>query len=117
MVLRLDGHGPRYAQITRALCGLIQSGVLPPGTRVPPSRELARDLACSRNLVLLAYEQLILEGYLTSRGRGAGTFVSPDLPTADAPAEDTGAGVAAPAAASEGVTLSRQGHRIAQVTE
>src|SRR5262245_47263048 len=58
-------RGPRYAQITRALCGLIQNGVLPPGTRVPPTRELARDLACSRNLVLLAYEQLILEGYLT----------------------------------------------------
>lgn len=115
MVLRLDGHGPRYAQITRALCGLIQSGVLPPGTRVPPSRELARDLACSRNLVLLAYEQLILEGYLTSRGRGAGTFVSPDLPTADAAVED--ASLAAAVLASEGVTLSRQGHRITQVTE
>jgi GntR family transcriptional regulator / MocR family aminotransferase len=115
MVLRLDGHGPRYAQITRALCGLIQSGVLPPGTRVPPSRELARDLACSRNLVLLAYEQLILEGYLTSRGRGAGTFVSPDLPTADGAADDVS--VPAAAAACEGVTLSRQGHRITQVTE
>ena len=71
---------------TRALCGLIQSGVLPPGTRVPPTRELARDLACSRNVVLLAYEQLILEGYLSSR-RAAGTFVSPDLP-ADAPSDD-----------------------------
>lgn len=78
MLLRLDGTGPRYAQITRALCALIQSGGLAPGSRVPPSRELARDLACSRNVVLLAYEQLLLEGYLVSR-RGAGTFVSPEL--------------------------------------
>src|SRR5690349_10480612 len=111
MVLHLDGQGPRYAQITRALCGLIQSGVLAPGTRVPPTRELARDLACSRNLVLLAYEQLILEGYLTSNGRGAGTFVSPDLPSAAA--TDT----SVTHAAAEPIALSRQGRRITAVTE
>jgi GntR family transcriptional regulator/MocR family aminotransferase len=111
MVLQLDGQGPRYAQITRALCGLIQSGALAPGTRVPPTRELARDLACSRNLVLLAYEQLILEGYLTSNGRGAGTFVSPDLPS-----EATTDANVTPAAA-EPIALSRQGRRITAVTE
>jgi len=107
MLLQLDGAGARYAQITRALCGLIQGGVLAPGARVPPTRELARDLACSRNLVLLAYEQLTLEGYLTSRGR-AGTFVSPELPprTPPAPAGVTPTGT---------VTLSRQGQRIADV--
>jgi GntR family transcriptional regulator/MocR family aminotransferase len=110
MLLRLDGQGPKYAQITRALCGLIQSGVLPPGTRVPPTRELARDLACSRNLVLLAFEQLILEGYLTSRGRGAGTFVSSDLPGS------TPAHVGAQAASPDPVTLSREGQRITEVT-
>lgn len=78
MVLRLDGVGPRYAQITRALGRLIQSGELRPGSRVPATRELARDLGCSRNIVLLAYEQLALEGYLVTR-LGGGTFVSPDL--------------------------------------
>jgi GntR family transcriptional regulator/MocR family aminotransferase len=85
MVLRLDGVGPRYAQITRALGGLIQSGELRPGSRVPATRELARDLDCSRNIVLLAYEQLALEGYLVTR-QGGGTFVSPELPTSPAPA-------------------------------
>ncbi len=84
MLLRLDGAGPRYAQITRALAGLIQSGELGPGSRVPPTRELARDLDCSRNIVLLAYEQLVLEGYLVTR-MGAGTFVSPELPAARPP--------------------------------
>ncbi len=107
MLLQLDGAGARYTQITRALCGLIQNGVLAPGTRVPPTRELARDLACSRNLVLLAYEQLTLEGYLTARGR-AGTFVSPELPRRTPPAP---AGVTA----DDTVTLSRQGQRIADV--
>jgi GntR family transcriptional regulator / MocR family aminotransferase len=79
MLLSLDGSGPRYAQITRALCGLIQQGILIPGARMPASRELARDLGCSRNLVLLAYEQLVLEGYLVAR-QGGGTYVSPELP-------------------------------------
>jgi GntR family transcriptional regulator / MocR family aminotransferase len=81
MVLTLDGTGPRYAQITRALRTLVRDGVLAPGARVPPTRDLARDLGCSRNIVLLAYEQLLLEGYFVSR-QGAGTFVSAELPQA-----------------------------------
>ena len=82
MLLTLDGQGPRYAQITRALRAAIQDDVLPAGTRLPPTRDFARSLGCSRNIVLLAYEQLLLEGYLSTR-QGAGTFVSPDLPTAE----------------------------------
>jgi GntR family transcriptional regulator/MocR family aminotransferase len=90
MLLRLDGRGPRYAQITRALTAAIQDGDLAPGTRVPSTRALAADLECARNVVLLAYEQLTLEGYLITR-HGGGTFVSPDLghsrarPTASLP--------------------------------
>ena len=79
MLLELDGTGPRYTQITRALLSQIHAGQLPPGARVPGTRELARELACSRNVVLLAYEQLVLEGYLVGRSK-AGTFVSADLP-------------------------------------
>src|SRR4051812_1058463 len=80
MLLSLDGHGPRYAQITRALRVAIQDEVLPAGTRLPPTRDFAQSLGCSRNIVLLAYEQLLLEGYLSTR-QGAGTFVSPELPS------------------------------------
>jgi GntR family transcriptional regulator/MocR family aminotransferase len=86
MVLRLDGSGPRYSQITRALGGLIQAGQLAPGARVPATRELARDLGCSRNIVLLAYEQLALEGYLVTRV-GGGTFVAPEVPNVPAAAD------------------------------
>ena len=82
MLLTLDGDGPRYAQITRALRSAIQDELLPPALRLPPTRDFARSLGCSRNIVLLAYEQLVLEGYLSTR-QGAGTFVSPDLPTAN----------------------------------
>ena len=78
MLLRLDGHGPRYAQITRALTAAIQDGTLPPGARLPSTRALAADLGCARNVALLAYEQLLLEGYLSSRS-GGGTFVALEL--------------------------------------
>jgi GntR family transcriptional regulator/MocR family aminotransferase len=80
MLLDLDGHGPRYAQITRALQQSIRDGILQPGGRLPSHRQLAAELGCARNLVVLAYEQLMLEGYLISRPK-AGTFVSPELPS------------------------------------
>ena len=79
MLLGLDGQGPRYAQIIRALVSQLRRGVLPPGRRAPGTRELARDLGCSRNVVLMAYEQLVIEGYFVPRER-EGTFVALDLP-------------------------------------
>jgi GntR family transcriptional regulator / MocR family aminotransferase len=116
MLLNLDGKGPRYAQITRALSGRIQTGELPPGTRLPATRELARDLGCSRNIVMLAYEQLTLEGYLVTRS-GGGTFVSSDLPTTaviDRAGSANGSGPMAVLASAEPV-LSARGRRIAEV--
>lgn len=103
MLLTLDGTGPRYAQITRALRGLVQAGGLPFDARLPPTRELARDLGCSRNIVLLAYEQLVLEGYLVSR-QGAGTFVSPAWPRVGG-----AAGVPAAGRVSAPMRLSQRG--------
>ena len=79
MILELDSQGPKYRQLTRALRSAILNGDLRPGTRVPASRDLARQLPCSRNLVVLAYEQLLAEGYLVATPRG-GTFVSRLLP-------------------------------------
>lgn len=78
MLLELDGRGPRYQQLTRALSAAIRSGRLPAGSRVPASRELARTIGCSRNIVMLAYDQLLSEGYLIARPK-AGTFVAPGL--------------------------------------
>jgi GntR family transcriptional regulator/MocR family aminotransferase len=83
MVLSLDGRGPRYGQITRAMVALIQRGALAPGSRAPSTRDLADSVGCSRNVALLAYEQLLMEGYFVSRPR-AGTFVSAELPRAEA---------------------------------
>jgi len=49
------------------------------GARMPSTRWLAPELGVSRNIVVIAYEQLLAEGYLTAR-RGAGTFVAAELP-------------------------------------
>lgn len=79
MLLDLDGDGPRYRQLYRAVRGAILEGTLPPGSRLPATRVLARDLAVSRNTVLDAFEQLRVEGYLSGRV-GSGTYVAEQLP-------------------------------------
>ena len=80
MLLRIDRlSGPLYARVYRAMRAEILSGRLGPGTRVPATRTLAAELGVSRNIAILAYEQLLAEGYLTAR-HGAGTYVASELP-------------------------------------
>ncbi len=55
----------------------IRTGVLAPGTRLPPERELAEQLSISRSTLRAAITALVQSGLLASvRGRGGGTFVS-----------------------------------------
>lgn len=74
MWIRLDGEGPLFRQLHRALRTAIVDGTVPAGTRLPATRALAAELGLSRTTVLLAYEQLAAEGYLDGR-RGSGSFV------------------------------------------
>jgi GntR family transcriptional regulator/MocR family aminotransferase len=75
MFIELDGHGPHYGQLIRALRAAILAGRLPAGTRLPPSRVLAQELGCSRSTVFAAYEQLRAEGHIYGRV-GSGSYVS-----------------------------------------
>ncbi|MQY03910.1 MocR-like pyridoxine biosynthesis transcription factor PdxR [Actinomadura macrotermitis] len=75
--LPLDRAAGRLAaQVAAGLRAGIRAGRLTAGTRLPSSRDLARDLAVSRGVAVAAYEQLIAEGFLTAR-RGDGTRVAP----------------------------------------
>ena len=65
---------PLHQQLAAALRSAVLDGLLPPGSRVPPSRLLGTQLRIARSTVLTAYEQLTGEGYLESR-HGSGTFV------------------------------------------
>ncbi|MBN8480380.1 MAG: PLP-dependent aminotransferase family protein [Xanthomonadales bacterium] len=75
MYVELDGQGPRYAQLIRALKAAILDARLAAGSRLPASRTLARELDVSRNTVLAAYEQLQAEGFLLGRV-GSGSYVA-----------------------------------------
>ena len=59
----------------------IRLGLLPPGTRLPPERELAEELSISRSTLRQALTTLVQSGYLVSlRGRSGGTFVADEPP-------------------------------------
>ncbi|MGH7907520.1 MAG: PLP-dependent aminotransferase family protein, partial [Candidatus Binataceae bacterium] len=79
MFLKLDRKGPLYDQLYRAIRAQILSGKLRPGSRMPSTRSLAPELGISRNVALLAYDQLAAEGYFAAASHG-GTFVGSDLP-------------------------------------
>lgn len=70
---------PLHRQIYDAMRRAIVEGLLRPDQRIPSTRTLAADLAISRQPVLIAYEQLLHEGYLEGR-QGSGTYVSRALP-------------------------------------
>jgi GntR family transcriptional regulator / MocR family aminotransferase len=70
---------PTYMQIIAAIVRDIESGRLAPGTYLPSSRELAAHIGVNRKTVVLAYDELIAQGWLTSAGT-RGTLVSPIYP-------------------------------------
>lgn len=74
-----DRPTPLYMQIIQAVIREIERGRLTSGTYLPSSRELAALLGVNRKTVVLAYEDLIAQGWLvTSNTRG--TMVSDELP-------------------------------------
>lgn len=74
---------PLYKQLYGRLRAAILAGQVPRGARLPSTRTLATELGVSRTTTALAYEQLLLEGFLESRV-GRGTIVSRHLPVARA---------------------------------
>src|SRR4029453_796322 len=76
--------GPLYRRVYHALKAMIRDGRLAPDARLPSTRELAADLRISRNTVVLAYEQLLAEGYVVTRDRATAS-VARALPAAAPP--------------------------------
>lgn len=65
----------------------IRLGILDPGARLPPERELAEQLGISRSTLRQAITTLVQSGLLVSvRGRRGGTFVVREPPLAEGPA-------------------------------
>jgi GntR family transcriptional regulator/MocR family aminotransferase len=70
-----EADGTLGAQIEDQLRRAIREGALRAGSRVPSTRDLARQLGVSRRVAVDAYGQLAAEGYLVLR-QGARPFVS-----------------------------------------
>ena len=81
--VQLDGRRDLSEQIFRQLRDAILDGRLRPGQRLPPTRELARQLSVSRNTAGLAYEELVAEGLVEGRV-GAGSYVTGAVPPREA---------------------------------
>lgn len=81
LAIRLDHQDSRSLQfqLFEQIRSMILRGLLRSGESLPPSRILSEQIGVSRNTVVLAYERLLLEGYLESRP-SVGTFVSGALP-------------------------------------
>ena len=80
---------PLARQIQAHLERLVREGLLPPGAKLPATRELADELGVNRATVVLAYEELVAAGWARARV-GQGTFV------AERPAERSEVDVAPP---------------------
>lgn len=72
---RLDGEGPIWQQIRRALADPILNGKWPAGTRIPTEAELTERFGASRMTVSKALQKLVSDG-LVQRRRKVGTLVA-----------------------------------------
>jgi len=60
---------PLYEQLYQYIKSEILNGYLSNGTKLPSKRQLSSHLECSQNTIQNAYDQLIAEGYITSKPR------------------------------------------------
>jgi GntR family transcriptional regulator/MocR family aminotransferase len=81
LLITLDSKAaePLHRQLYRGVREAILSGRLPAGIRVPSTRRLAEDLGVSRSTVLVAFDQLVAEGYIVG-AVGSGSFVARLIP-------------------------------------
>ena len=79
LVIPLSKNGESLTrQLYSGLRAAILEGKLGPGERLPSTRDFAEQLGVSRTIVLLAFEQLLAEGFVEGR-KGSGTYVSAAL--------------------------------------
>lgn len=105
---------PQQRRLYEAAKTAIHLHHLGAGTKLPSSRDLARDLCLARNTVVAAFEQLSNEGYVTS-SLGSGTYVADlaQLKSLDDPrAQTDSAEVGASSVTAQAAPLSRRGAHI-----
>ena len=70
-----EGAGPLYLQIAQQVREAVDDGVLRPGDRLPPQRDLAQQVGVDLTTVTRAFAELRQAGLLDAQGAG-GTFIA-----------------------------------------
>lgn len=83
------------AQLRQKLVAAILDGYVPPASPLPSCRRLAKRLGVARNTVVLAYQDLVDEGFLIPRQR-SGYYVNPEMLAGRAAAQADGVAATAP---------------------
>ena len=73
------GSSALFVKVAGAIADDIRRGALHAGDRLPSTRALATQFDVNRNTIVAAYDELIAQGWVVTRGPG-GTFVSEELP-------------------------------------
>lgn len=68
-----------FVKVASALVDDIRRGALQPGDRLPSTRALAAQFEVNRNTIVAAYDELVAQGWVVTRGP-KGTVVSDELP-------------------------------------
>lgn len=107
MIIDVDPASPvpAYEQVRGQLADMIRTGVLQPGFRLAPIRQLAADLALAPGTVARVYRELESEGLVVSRVRHGTVVAEP----ATAEVMDRAEALAAPAR-TYAATAARLGH-------
>ena len=79
---KLDDNRPIWLQLSQQLTRRIITGVYPPGSRLPPVRELAAEAGVNPNTMQRALAQLDQDG-LAKADRTAGRLVTQDTEVLD----------------------------------
>src|SRR5947207_11657304 len=78
-----------FEETVERLGTAIRLGLLPPGSQLPPERDLTGQLCISRSTLRQALTTLVQSGHLVSlRGRAGGTFVADEPPLSVGRAEE-----------------------------
>jgi GntR family transcriptional regulator/MocR family aminotransferase len=68
-IFTFKDNSPKYKQIYEKFKSFIEQGDILANEQLPSIRQLANSLHVSRNTTLMAYEQLVAEGYIRGEGR------------------------------------------------
>jgi DNA-binding transcriptional MocR family regulator len=109
----LDSATPVYRQIADGIRAALHDGRLRSGTRLPPTRDLARQIGVNRNTVVSAYQLLSSEGLVESH-TGRGTFLASRAAPAHSPTPSP-AGAADPGGWFTGFSRAVEGPGLEQL--